>query len=289
MTNTWLILDVSYLCHRAFHTTGELTHKEIPTGVIYGFLRDVVGLCEQHDTSKVVFCFDREKNLRKKILPSYKTKRHLNKTPQELAAREVLMKQIKSLRMDYLPRIGFQNVLSEVGYEADDIIASVCQNSIGPDDEAIVVSADEDLFQLLSGQVRIWNPHKGKCYTLQAFTRDFGIKPSKWARVKAIAGCKGDDVPGVDGVGDKTAAKFIRGECNEDSKAFKDIQDWLPRVKENMRLVRLPFEGTPVFDLTPDRFSIQGWRSVLTDLGMKSLARTDVTIFTGRRRGLGLK
>jgi DNA polymerase-1 len=288
-STTWLILDVSYLCHRAFHTTGGLTHKDIPTGVIYGFLRDVVGLCEQHDTPNVVFCFDREDNKRKKVLPEYKSTRHADKTPDEIKARKELLRQIKNLRIDYLPRIGFSNILSEIGYEADDIIASVCLNSIGPDDEAIIVSADEDLFQLLSGQVRIWNPHKGKAYTLQAFTRDYGITPRQWARVKAIAGCRGDDVPGVAGVGDKTAAKYLRGECRPDSKAFIDIEKWKRRTKQNMRLVRLPFEGTPVFELAPDRFSIKGWRSVIEDLGMRSLGRTDTAIFTGRVRGLGLR
>lgn len=284
----WLLIDVSYMCYRAFYTTGGLTYKDISTGVVYGFLRDVLTLCEQHDTNRVVFCFDRDKNLRKEIFPAYKSSRVHGKTPAEKLARKHMLMQMKSLRLDYLPRMGFRNIFSELGYEADDVIASVCLNSLG-NDKAYIVSADADLYQLLTGNVSVWSPTKYKLYTLQSLYKEYGVTPSQWAEVKAIAGCKGDDIPGVKGVGEKIAAKYLLGQLKEESVAYKMIRLAREQTRFNTRLVRLPFAGTPVFTLRQDRFSIEGWQSVVAELGIRSMRTADLAIFTGvRRRGLGL-
>ena len=104
----------------------------------------------------------------------------------------------------------------------------------------VIVSTDQDLWQLLSGdRVTVWNPRTKKMLTEQAFRERWGIGPSQWADVKAIAGCPGDGVPGVPGVGEKTAAKFMAGRLKDTTKAYNRVVEANDLWERNLRLVRL--------------------------------------------------
>jgi DNA polymerase-1 len=291
MSAPWLIIDTHYMGYRALYTTGEMMHDDIPTGVIYGFLRDVLNLCEQFQTNRVVFCFDSKTSKRKAILPTYKISRERETDPEKIRIRAEMREQLTALRRQYLPNMGFTNIFQKGGYEADDLIASVCIHSIPKGDEVIVVSADKDLYQLLSGTVQMYNPTTSKYYTLQSLMKEYGITPQSWATVKAIAGCAGDDVPGVKGVGDKTAAKYIRGELSPTAVTRRNINEAHAMINDNKALVKLPFAGTPMYELTPTQFSMDGWNRVTKTLGLKSIQRINELLMTGKqnkRKGLGL-
>jgi 5'-3' exonuclease len=162
-------------------------------------------------------------------------------------------------------------VFYQDGYEADDIIASVCDNTPAKD-EVVVVSGDKDLLQLLSARVFVWQPTHRQVMTVKSFQdRYYGLHPQHWARVKAIAGCSTDDVPGVKGVGDATAAKFLMG--LKTNKA-DEIEAWLVsnQYRKNLDLVRLPYTGTPDYPPVQDMVDTRRWRKLTTRLGMKSLA-----------------
>src|SRR5262245_23520886 len=113
MTVPWLVLDCDYLCHRAFHAMGRLSHEGSLTGVVYGFLRDVKNLQEQFDSSRLVFCFDCRKSLRNELYPDYKRGRQvaapkpieskilgLDDLDEETQRRIELRRQIKNLRKE---------------------------------------------------------------------------------------------------------------------------------------------------------------------------------------------
>jgi 5'-3' exonuclease len=276
MSKIWLALDVNYLMHRAFHVFGGLSHgKHGGTGATYGVFRDIIRLQDIHNTSNVVFCFDHGKRLkRQEVCPGYKNKRHARKLEgtEEEAVTE-LRRQINLLKTEYLPYLGYENVFYQKGYEADDVIASVVQNT-PTKDEVVIVSGDKDLYQLISARVCVWHPKSAqeqKCWTLESFTKEYGIHPQHWCHVKAIAGCSTDEVPGLRGVGEKTACKYLL------KKATPRINDlvklWMNEggYFTSLDLVRLPYTGTQDFVPKNDQLNVKHWQKLTKRLGMKSL------------------
>lgn len=264
-----LVLDVSTLAYRALYRVGQLSHNGDPTGAIYGVFQTLLSLMDMHMSDRVAFCFDRGYTKRSELWRSYKHGRHKDQTPEEKEAHLNLKKQLYRLREESLPGIGFKNVFAQDGYEADDVIASVCLN-MDSGDEAVIVSGDHDLYQLLSPRVNMWLP-KGEMVTMEKFVKQYGISPSQWADVKAIAGCPGDNVIGVKGVGDKTAAKFLSGLLKPKTKAYEAIVAGNDIWRRNLPLVSLPFEGTEVFKVQEDSFNQGKWNQVMESMGMRTL------------------
>lgn len=268
----WLILDCNYLCHRAFHAMGQLSHGDVPTGVLFGFLRDMLTLQDDHNTDRVIFCFDGMQSLRRGVYPEYKLKRSTKKRePQEAEAYKGMRRQVRALCETHLHEIGYRNVFCQEGYEADDLIASLCvDRQIG--DNYIIVSADKDLYQLLHGRAVIcWNPQTRRVMTEDKLMIEFGVSPLMWADVKAIAGCETDEIKGIKGVGEKTAAKFITGALSSDSLAFAAIVKGNKIWKRNLHLVKLPYPGCESFDLRHDRVTDKRWNKFVSSMGMRSL------------------
>jgi len=270
--NTWLILDVSGLCYRNFYAMGDLSYEGVKTGIVYGLFRDVLMLQEIHQTDRMIFCFDCGYTGRSEIYPGYKVKDDSGRiTEEELEAKQGVRIQINRLRDKYLPDVGFCNLLWQEGYEADDVIASVC-NDLPREDKGVIVSMDEDLYQLLDrDRIIMWNPRTKKPITGDSFRREYGIDNSLWSDVKALAGCVSDKVPGVLGVGEKTAIKFLTGELKPTTKAYDRIVTSNALWERNLRLVRLPFPGTKHFELVPDEIDERRWEWLLGKLGMRSL------------------
>jgi DNA polymerase-1 len=271
----WLVIDVSNLAYRAFFTTGDLSHEGVKTGVVFGIFRDVLNLQDRFSPTGTVFCFDGRPTERKKLFADYKSNRKRpDLTDEQRAAFDTLHDQLKRMRTKYLPYIGFRNVFSQCGYEADDLIASVCLESLDGEDRAVVVSTDEDLLQLLGDpRVVVWNPAKKRLIDGKAFREEHGIDPALWADVKALAGCPGDGVPGIKGVGERTAVKFLTGRLKETTKAYNEIVRNPEVYARNLELVRLPFEGTRRFVLKPDEVTKERWSKAFEKLGMSSLER----------------
>lgn len=269
---TWLILDCNYLCHRAKHTMGNLSYGGSATGVIYGFLKDVLYFRSFFQTNHIVFCWDHGKDIRKQDSLTYKSNRIKEYTKEEQEFEKDFRIQLSKLKKEYLSEIGFSNNFYQKGYEADDIIASVCKNSISKEDDAIIISADHDLYQLLSKQVSIYHPQKQEIYTKKKFKKAFGIKPRQWAKVKAIAGCSSDNISGIKGIGEKTAAKYIAGTLKNTTKTYNIIKENIDSIlKTNLILTKIPYPDTRIFDLKEDNLSRKSWSRITKNLGIKSL------------------
>ncbi len=267
-----LAIDVSNLAHRAFHSIGSLSYDGESTEVLYGVLRTVLELKEMHNISHIAWCFDGGYDKRLEIYSRYKESRAKNRKEmddEEKTARRSLRRQIYRLRTELLYEAGFRNILWQEGYEADDLIASVCFNV--KKGGIVIVSSDSDLLQLLSPWVIVWNPLKKKPVTAESFVKQWGIGPFQWADVKAIAGCRTDDVPGVAGVAEKTAVKFLTGTLKETTKAFQNIVKSSDLWKRNIQLTRLPFSDVDKFELKDDEVTKGSWNKMAEGLGMKSL------------------
>jgi hypothetical protein len=194
----------------------------------------------------------------------------------EREARQPLYDQMNLLREQYLPAIGFSNVFLQSGREADDLIAAVVDQRIEPlTEEATIVSADEDLYQLLGNGVTIFQPTKGRCYTATDFNAEYGIHPREWAMVKALAGCDSDNVPKiVRGLGVTGAIKYITGRLTGPKRdALREAGE---RVATNLWLTTIPLPGTVVPALKADQFSWSGWQAVCRENGLDSLRRPEI-------------
>ena len=260
--NKTIIVDCNYVGHAVRHTvdTKLQTSSGVHTNVIYGFLQSILMLSQVYSTNKFVFVWDSKLSKRKELFPEYKKSRHKDMTPEEKEELRQAFLQFQILRKRVIPTIGFQNNFMEPGYEGDDMIASVIQNDdFGRD--FLLYASDHDLYQLLSPRVAMIK--RKELYTIDKFVQEFGINPSQWWMVKTLAGCSSDEVPGIRGVGEMTACKWLRKELKEKSVAFQKIVDSREEVeRRNIPLVKLPFEGTPVKKITEDRFDIRATRKM---------------------------
>lgn len=261
----WIVLDCNNLCHRAFYAIGDMSHKERPVGVLFGFFRDLLFFYEQQKCSNFVFCFDSGPSLRKTIYPKYKERFFTEKEKEDRKKLYVQMELIKK----ELSFLGFSNVFQYQGYEADDIIASISFEDIG---NILIVSSDRDLYQLLSPTTTIFNTTLGKKVTLQSFFQQWKIIPDQWPVAKAIAGDRSDTITGVKGVGEITAAKYLAGTLSRTTKAWGQINKTKDFWIKNLKLVRLPFKGCPNFiPKKQDPIGKERWNSVMQEYGLDSL------------------
>ncbi len=271
MRTPWLLLDVSYLAYRAYHAMGsKLSHGDIPTTVIYGVTREIRQLQETFSTDRIAFAFDYGKPYRKTDFPAYKANRNEG-SDEDKAARLAVRNEIDAMRKDYLPSVGFQNILYQKHYEADDVIAKVVQER--PTKDFVIVSSDQDLYQLLSKRVSIYNPAKKELLTLDMFHERYGCAVAQWADVKAMAGCHSDCIPGIKGIGEKTAIEFLTGKLKP-GKKFDAIVEGNALWREYVGLTSLPYPGMDKLKLVRDKIDERDWLKLFDKLGMESLARS---------------
>lgn len=271
-----VIVDSNALGHRAKHSMKGLSYKEMETGVVFGFMQEVLRLAKQFETNRFAFAWDSRKNYRKGIYKPYKAKRTekaKTKTKDELFLDEVAYNQFYTLRKEVLPTFGFKNNVIRTGYEADDIIASIVKNN---DYNMVIASSDEDLYQLLD-RADMYSFKKKKLYDSKTFTKDYNIRVDQWALVKAIAGCSSDNVIGVSGVGEKTAIKYINKELKA-GRALENIQSANEIIQENMKLVSLPLcleeeMEKVLLDFEHDRFLLSDFLSICDEYGFYSFKK----------------
>ena len=251
----------------------NLSWNEKQTGVIFGFLQQILVLARTFGSNEFVFVWDSKESLRRKIFPDYKKARRVEKTPDEQRLDTIAYEQFDEIRLHTLPDIGFLNSFLVEGFEGDDVIASIVHNN---KTDIVIVSADEDLYQLLSENVYMYSTKKKMSYTHLNLWKDYRITPKEWAEVKAIGGCHSDGVPGVPGVAELTASKYLTRKLNATSKVYKAIRESKELIDFNMKLVKLPLEGTPVIKVTDlNALSFSKFQSVCSYHGFTSLLQPD--------------
>lgn len=263
-----VVVDCNDLAHRARFSTGPLKYKEKATGVIFGFLEQLYVIGRELRPDDIIFVWDTQESKRRERHHFYK-----NRPPQEEDQETIeSFAQFDELKEDILLKLGFLNVFWQSGYEADDIIARIIRSPKYKEHKFTLVSRDEDMYQLLDncdiyhgfGKRKKNSP---KFITRQWFINKYGITPAEWVKVKQIAGCSSDTVPGVDGVGETTAIKYLRNELNPLSKKYRDIKNAAEIISRNRWLVKLPIPGTKLPVFTPSSFSIEEFKKLCKDLG----------------------
>ncbi len=262
----WLALDVNNLAWRSHHSLGDVRRKGLSEGVTFGIFRDLNLLNRQYHPEGFALAFDGPGSLRQKMYQKYRSSRKA-KTQETEISRKIVNRQLLKLRQELLPRIGFQNIFCQDGYEGDDILGSLIQDTTK---SWILVSSDKDLYQLLRPTVEIWNFKR--MYTYKYFIQEYGIEPNQWSLVKALAGCRTDSIPGVKNVGETTALKYLKGVLSEGSIYTKRIIKHPPKdLKRDLLLTTIPFPGVQDFRVTKDILDSQEWDKILTEYDFEIL------------------
>jgi 5'-3' exonuclease len=246
-----IIVDANNLGFMAHHSVGELSIQDMRTGAIFGFLRMMFAVSQRFDSNEFIFCWDSKKRYRVKQRSEYKeNRRDKELTAQEKEELRVVRMQFKELRKYILPELGFKNNFMIKGFEGDDIVASIIKKY---DDEIFcIMSNDNDLFQLLAGNVFMYSQTRKQKVTKKDFRTKYGISPKKWVYAKCIGGCYGDNVKGIKGASDPAksirskALSYVKGELTSgiikdriESKEGKEI------IKSNRKLIKLPHKKFP--------------------------------------------
>lgn len=198
---TLYVIDGSSYIHRAYHAMGGLTNsKGFPTGAIFGFTSMLMKTIKDKSPKRIVVVFDAKgKTFRHDIYPEYKANRP--------AMPEDLRLQIPKI-YDLVNSYGVPSLAVE-GYEADDIVATLTRRATDQQWDVVIISSDKDLMQLVGGNVSLWDPQRDVVYDPEAVKSKFGVGPAHLLDFMALTGDSSDNVPGVPGVGPKTASQLI--------------------------------------------------------------------------------
>jgi DNA polymerase I len=217
---TLYLIDGSSYIYRAFYALGRLTNlRGLPTQAIYGFAQMLLKVMREKKPDYLCVVFDPPgPTHRHAMFGDYKATRQ--KMPEDLIAQ---VPYIKELVRDH----GIAQ-LERDGYEADDVIATLTSWAAEHDLEVVIVSGDKDLFQLVSDpRVRQWDPQKDRVFTEEGVAERFGITPGQMVDYLALVGDSTDNVPGVKGVGEKTARQLLESWKSLDA-IFQHLDDISP-------------------------------------------------------------
>ena len=195
------LIDSSSYFYRAFYALPPLVNsKGFPTGAVLGYTRMLIKLKTKFNIKYGACLFDSRKSFRKEAYKEYKANRI--EMPEDLAKQVDFITLISNL-------LGFKTFKSE-GYEADDLIAFIAEKFSKSNKTICIVTSDKDLKQLLSSNVCIYDAQKDIVITREIFENDYGIKPEAFKYILALMGDASDNIPGIKGIGEKTALSLIK-------------------------------------------------------------------------------
>ncbi|RME74809.1 MAG: DNA polymerase I [Planctomycetota bacterium] len=215
-TPTLYILDGSYYIFRAYHALRSLSNsKGLPTNALYAFTAMLLKTIRTYRPTYLAVAFDPSgPSFRHESYAEYKANRA--EMPDDLRAQMPWFRKIvQALRIP---------VLEVEGYEADDVIATVVKRAEREGVRVVILSGDKDLYQVLDENTIMIDTMRDKVVTVEEVRRRFLVPPEKVADVQALAGDASDNVPGVPGIGEKTAGKLIA--------QFGDLENLLAHIDE---------------------------------------------------------
>lgn len=220
------LVDGSSYIHRAYHAIRDLSSsKGLPTNAIFGFTKMLIKLMEEKRPKYLAVVFDAKgPTFRHELFKEYKSTRP--PMPDDLVE-----------QIPYIKRIidGFNIVsLEKEGYEADDIIGSLARKGEKEGFEVVIVSGDKDFRQIISPNISMWDPMKDKVIDYDSFRKEYQIEPEQMVDVMGLSGDSSDNIPGVPGVGEKTALSLVK-EYGSIDGVYENIEEIKKKkLKENL-------------------------------------------------------
>ena len=236
MEKRLIVIDSNALLHRAFHALPPLAMKNgQETGAVYGYLLTLFKAIKDLQADYIVACFDtKAPTFRHKMYQDYKAHRAV--TPTGIITQIPVAKEV--LEAFKIP------VFAKEGVEADDLIATIC--TMAPKQEGnleiYILTGDLDNLQLVNDKVRVYTSGKGikdtVIYDINKVRERFGVEPGQMNDFKALTGDASDNIPGVEGIGKKTAAEIIQKYGNIKNlyeELATDTAVLKPKVKEALK------------------------------------------------------
>ncbi|MFN2563360.1 MAG: DNA polymerase I [Jatrophihabitans sp.] len=246
-TATLLLLDGHSLAYRAFYALREVdmsTTTGQPTNAVFGFTSMLINLMRDEEPTHVAVSFDvSRQTFRSEMYADYKAGR--SETPDDFRGQVTLIREVlDALRIP---------VITAEGYEADDVIATITTQAVAGDVDVLICTGDRDALQLVNDHVTVLYPKRGVSemtrFTPDAVQEKYGLSPAQYPDYAALRGDPSDNLPGIPGVGEKTAAKWIReyGSLRElidrvdtvKGKVGDALRENLAAVELNRRLTEL--------------------------------------------------
>ncbi|HEY3758006.1 MAG TPA: 5'-3' exonuclease H3TH domain-containing protein [Opitutaceae bacterium] len=278
----YLLVDGFNLAYRCFFAIPSLTRPDgFPTNALHGWVRSLWMLCDQERPDATTVFFDLGGSDRHLALHAdYKAQRE--EMPGDLEKQIPHLKTLTAL-------LGFK-VVEKRGVESDDLLASEAVSLARDGHEALIVSSDKDFFQLVNERIAIMlpppsaNPKAGwRKLDAAGVKEKFGVPPSQIAEYLALVGDTSDNIPGVAGVGPKTAAKWLAEHGTLESIIAKAgelaperfraaVAESADRLRTNLKLTTLTLDlpVIPMEKLLPDRSGLQRF---LEEMGMKGAGK----------------
>ena len=222
------LLDGNSFCYRAFYAIRDLRNSRgEPTNAVYGFITMLEKLAKDIKPDGTAIMFDL-KGPTHRHLKYEEYKIHRKPMPDELVSQIPLIKDV--LRAMNVP------IFEKDGFEADDVIATLARKLEAGGHEVVIVTGDKDMLQLVSKKTKVLNPQKDNfLYDEAAVKARFGVGPKCVVEIMALMGDSSDNIPGVPGIGDKTAGKLI-AEYGSLEAVYKNIQK-IPGEKVKQSLI----------------------------------------------------
>jgi len=280
------LIDGSGFIFRAYHAIpSHMTNPQgVPVNAVFGFVNMLSKLIIDMDVKSIAVIFDAaRKNYRNDIYPEYKANR--SETPEDLIPQFALIRE--ATEAFSMPQIAIE------GYEADDIIATYARIAHEQGRKATIVSSDKDLMQLVKGDdIRMFDPMKYRYMDDDDVRTKFGVAPDRVIDVQSLAGDSVDNVPGVPGIGVKTAALLINeygdldtlleraGEIKQ-NKRRENLIEFAEQARVSRQLVRLEDQVEVPIDLNDlgihnfelpkllDFLKVQGFNTTLSRISQK--------------------
>ncbi|MDH5796729.1 MAG: DNA polymerase [Anaplasmataceae bacterium] len=281
-----IIVDAYAFLFRAFHALPKLySNSGMPIGAVYGFINIILKQIIDHKiVNLIIACDSGKKNFRHDLYDQYKIHR--------TAAPEDLIPQFDIL-VEMLEVFNFKNIKAD-GYEADDVIATLVKK-YKDKFNIIIMSSDKDLMQLIDGDVVMFDPVKSKIIDDNVVVEKFGVPPNKVVDILSLIGDKADNIPGIPGVGEKTALKFMEQFGDLDSILANSEEIKSARMQKlvalhandallSRDLIKLhddipDFPELDIKDFKIDDFNIKNIKTFLYKYDMLSLFKKLSTVF----------
>jgi DNA polymerase-1 len=206
--STLILIDGHALAYRAYFGMPQTfkTRAGEPTHAVYGFINMLLAVWKEYNPDYFIVTFDAGDTFRHQLYSDYKATRE--KMPDDLRGQITRIEQlVKAFNMP---------VFTKEGYEADDLLGTLATQAAAQGIETYIVTGDRDAFQLVGPQIKVVYPggqnrfNERKVYDEAEVEARFGVPPGKLVDLKAMVGDTSDNIPGVKGIGDKTAAKLLQ-------------------------------------------------------------------------------
>ena len=227
---TLALIDGNSIAYRAFYALPEdlATKSGQVTNAVFGFTRMLIRLLKDYHPDGIAVAWDVSRHtFRTESYPEYKAQRE--KAPDHFRSQLPLMDEV-------LQTLDITQLRQE-GFEADDIIATLTRNGVAAGWEVLIVTGDRDAFQLIEGPVKVVYTRRGISDIVLAdegyVEEKYGIRPDQYVEYAALRGDTSDNLPGVPGVGEKTASRLISDHGDLDN-LFLSVTELTPKLRENL-------------------------------------------------------